>query len=49
MSKQHQQEERFTLAPGSIPQQQFLESDSTITLYSGSAGKLCAPLYGNVH
>lgn len=38
MSKQHQQEERFTLAPGSIPQQQFLESNSTITLYSGSAG-----------
>jgi len=31
-------DERFILAPASIPQQQFLESDSTITLYSGSAG-----------
>lgn len=30
--------ERFTLAPASIPQQHFLESESTITLYSGSAG-----------
>lgn len=33
-----QQEERFILAPASIPQQQFLESESTITLYAGSAG-----------
>ncbi len=31
-------EERFTLAPASVPQQDFLKSDSTITLYSGSAG-----------
>lgn len=31
-------EEQFVLAPASIPQEQFLESDSTITLYSGSAG-----------
>lgn len=30
--------ERYTLAPASLPQQHFLESDSTITLYSGSAG-----------
>ena len=30
--------EKFTLAPASIPQQNFLESNSTITLYSGSAG-----------
>lgn len=43
------EEERFVLAPASVPQQDFLKSDSTITLYSGSAGKLCAPLYGNVH
>lgn len=42
-------EEVFTLAPCSVPQEQFLQSDSTITLYSGSAGKLCAPLYGNVY
>lgn len=42
-------EERFILAPASIPQQAFLESDSVVTLYSGSAGKLCAPLYGNVY
>jgi len=32
------EEERFVLAPASIPQEQFLQSDSTITLYSGSAG-----------
>ena len=32
------QDERFTLAPASIPQEQFLSSESTITLYSGSAG-----------
>lgn len=30
--------ERFVLAPASLPQQQFLESTSKITLYSGSAG-----------
>jgi len=30
-------EERFTLAPASIPQEQFLQSNSTVTLYSGSA------------
>ena len=42
-------DERFVLAPASIPQQQFLESNSTVTLYSGSAGRLSAPLYGNVH
>lgn len=30
--------ERFILAPASVPQQQFLESTSKITLYSGSAG-----------
>lgn len=30
--------EQFTLAPASIPQEQFLASDSAITLYSGSAG-----------
>lgn len=30
--------ERFVLAPASVPQQQFLESTSKITLYSGSAG-----------
>ena len=31
-------EEQFILAPASIPQQHFLESTSTITCYSGSAG-----------
>jgi hypothetical protein len=31
-------DEKFVLAPASVPQQQFLASDSTITLYSGSAG-----------
>lgn len=31
-------DEQFVLAPASISQQQFLESDSTVTLYSGSAG-----------
>lgn len=30
--------EQFTLAPASLPQEQFLESTSTITLYSGSMG-----------
>lgn len=30
--------ERFVLAPASLPQQQFLESDATITLYSGAMG-----------
>jgi len=30
--------EKFTLAPASVPQEQFLKSESTITLYSGSAG-----------
>lgn len=33
-----QQQELFVLAPASVPQQQFLASDSTITLYHGSAG-----------
>ena len=33
-----EQKEKFVLAPASIPQEQFLASDSTITLYSGSAG-----------
>lgn len=28
----------FTLAPASLPQEQFLSSESTITLYHGSAG-----------
>ena len=32
------QEEQYVLAPASIPQQQFLASESNITLYSGSAG-----------
>jgi len=31
-------DEQFTLAPASIPQEQFLQSTSTITCYSGSAG-----------
>lgn len=31
-------EDKFVLAPASIPQQQFLASTSTITCYSGSAG-----------
>lgn len=31
-------QERLILAPASIPQEQFLASDSTITLYNGSAG-----------
>ena len=30
--------EKFTLAPASIPQEQFLKSDATITLYSGAMG-----------
>lgn len=30
--------EQITLAPASLPQEQFLESNSVITLYSGSAG-----------
>ncbi len=30
--------EQFTLAPASIPQEQFLASTSDVTLYSGSAG-----------
>lgn len=30
--------ERFVLAPASVPQEQFLSSDSTVTLYHGSAG-----------
>lgn len=33
-----QNEEQTILAPASIPQEQFLASDSTITLYNGSAG-----------
>lgn len=31
-------EERFVLAPASIPQEQFLSSTSTITCYSGAMG-----------
>lgn len=31
-------DEVFELAPASLPQQQFLESTSTVTLYHGSAG-----------
>ena len=31
-------EEQFVLAPASIPQEQFLESQSTITCYAGSMG-----------
>ena len=31
-------EERFELRPASFPQQEFLESTSTVTLYHGSAG-----------
>jgi phage terminase large subunit len=31
-------DEPFTLAPASLPQEQFLASDSKITLYAGSAG-----------
>jgi phage terminase large subunit len=31
-------EQGFTLAPASVPQEQFLETTSNITLYSGSAG-----------
>ena len=31
-------EEPFSLAPASLPQEQFLQSDSTVTLYHGSAG-----------
>ena len=31
-------DEPFTLAPASVPQEQFLASDSKITLYAGSAG-----------
>lgn len=38
MKKQTQNKEKFVLAPASIPQEQFLASDSTITLYAGSAG-----------
>lgn len=34
----YKEDERFILAPGSIPQAQFLESSSNITLYAGSAG-----------
>lgn len=32
------QQEKLVLAPASVPQEQFLASESTITLYSGSAG-----------
>ena len=35
--KKHQ-EEQIILAPASIPQQDFLASTSTVTLYAGSAG-----------
>lgn len=38
MQRSRMNEEKFILAPASVPQQQFLESQSTITLYSGSAG-----------
>ena len=38
MSKSQDNDEKFILAPASIPQEQFLRSDSTVTLYSGSAG-----------
>ena len=38
MSKSQDNDEKFILAPASIPQEQFLQSDSTVTLYSGSAG-----------
>lgn len=31
-------DEKFVLAPASIPQEQFLRSESTVTLYHGSAG-----------
>lgn len=31
-------DEKFVLAPASIPQEQFLQSTSTVTLYHGSAG-----------
>lgn len=31
-------EERFILAPASIPQQQFLSSNATVTLYAGTMG-----------
>ncbi len=37
MAKVQNQEEQYVLAPASIPQQQFLASESNITLYSGSA------------
>lgn len=44
MKKKQQQPinntEQFTLAPASKPQEDFLKSESTITLYAGSAGKL---------
>jgi len=30
--------EQVRIGPASVPQEQFLESNSTITLYSGSAG-----------
>lgn len=38
MPKKTKNEEQIVLAPASIPQEQFLESESTITLYHGSAG-----------
>lgn len=38
MSKIIQNEEPYVLAPASLPQQQFLASDSTITLYAGAQG-----------
>lgn len=31
--------DNITVAPASIPQEQFLQSESTITCYSGSAGR----------
>ena len=36
-------DEQFVLAPCSIPQEHLLASDSTISLYAGSAGE-SAPL-----
>ena len=32
------EKEEFVLAPASVPQEQFLESDATVTLYAGTMG-----------
>ena len=32
------EEDNFVLAPASVPQEQFLESDATVTLYAGTMG-----------